>query len=372
MLVSFMVRGPRPRWFLLVPVYVYLFGSFLGMFNSEAYLMNIYTLAQDAYLYVWFVLLCMLLDSDERVERLIIAWALVLILVLSTEGFLAAVQGTQRGEFSFRNPNRASAYLTLSFFLLLHPIVPLPLKAVLGLLVFAGVRATGSAAGSIGLTLAVFVFGWAVCYMRSGRSARPLLLMGIVATALVVLVINPTKSSDLPTVLGSMAPTAADRIERSSDTREEIWAKGMESFREHPLGIGPASFHKQIDSGISDDGRIELHSDPVATLVERGVVGFLGYILLIVLVAGEVFRMMHRSSEWRDVIWAAALTGACTVYFFYSITHEALHHETFWLMLALVFSQVRILERKQSRDPIIGAKRLRVEAKRISAIPVGS
>jgi hypothetical protein len=372
MLVAFMVRGPRPRWFLIVPMYVYWFGSFLGMFNSEAYMMNIYTLTQDAYLYVWFVFLCVFLDSEERVERLVVAWVLVLILVLSTEGFLANIQGTQRGEFSFRNPNRASAYLTLTFFLLLHPVVPLPLKAILGLLVFSGVRATGSAAGSIGLTLAMCVFGWSILYMRSARMARPLLLLGIVAMALFVVVMNPTKSSDLPTVLGSLAPTAAGRIERSSETREEIWAKGMESFREHPLGIGPASFHKQVDTGISADGRIELHSDPVATVVERGVVGFMGYILLIVFVGRELFRMMHRSSEWREVIWGAALAGACSVYFFYSITHEALHHETFWLMIALIFSQVRILEKKRSLDPIIDARRFRFAAKRIRAIPVGS
>lgn len=372
MLVSFMIRGPRPRWLLIVPMYVYWFGSFLGMFNSEVYWMNAYTLVQDVYLYVWFVLLCMLLDTEERVERLIVAWILVLILVLSTEGFLASIQGTQRGEFSFRNPNRASAYLTLTFFLLLHPVIPLPLKAVLGLLVFSGVRATGSAAGSIGLTLAVFVFGWSLCYMRSPRLGRPLLLLGLVALALFVLVMNPTKSSDLPTVLGSLAPTAAGRIERSSETREEIWAKGLESFREHPLGIGPASFHRQIDTGISDDGRIELHSDPVATLVERGIVGILGYLLLLGFVVREVFRMMHRSSEWRDVIWAAALSGACAVYFFYSITHEALHHETFWLMLALIFSQVKILEQKRSLDPIIDARRIRVGAKRIRAIQVGA
>src|SRR5688500_17667853 len=62
MLVYFLVRGPRPRWLLLIPMYVYLFGSLLGMFNSEVYLMNIYTLTQDLYLYVWFVLLCMLLN----------------------------------------------------------------------------------------------------------------------------------------------------------------------------------------------------------------------------------------------------------------------------------------------------------------------
>ena len=351
-LVSLLINGPKPKWHLAIPMYVYMLGSVLGMFNSEVYSINIYTLSQDIYLYVWFIVLCVFLNAEHRVELLIVAWALTLILVLGTDGFLPSGHGSQRGEYSFRNPNRAAAYLSFTLFLLLHPVIPLPFKAIACVLVFIGVRATGSAAGSIGVVLAAASFGWSVLYMRSRRSARPLLILGVVSLGLLIVVINPLQNNSLPTLLGSVAPSAAPRIERSADSREEIWTKGMESFEKHPFGIGPASFHKQIDSGVSDDGSIELHSDPVASLVERGVVGFLGYILLILATIREVFRMMHRSEEWRDIVWAAALTGACTVYFFYSITHEALHHETFWLMIALVFSQVRILDEKR-KDRIL-------------------
>ena len=188
--------------------------------------------------------------------------------------------------------------MTLSFFLLLHPVVPWVLKGILGVLLAHGVTATGSAAGSLGLFLGGFSVIWALMYMRSAKAIRPFLFLAVAVVGLVVMLINPMRDSSLPTVLGGIAPTAAPRIERSADTREAIWAKGMESFREHPLGIGPARFHKQIDSGISDNGRIELHSDFVASLVERGLIGLLGYFMLIAWMAREIFRMLNRSSTW--------------------------------------------------------------------------
>jgi O-antigen ligase len=128
-----------------------------------------------------------------------------------------------------------------------------------------------------------------------------------------------------------------------------IWGKGLASFKEHPMGIGPASFAGQVDTGLGEDGMIELHSDFVSTLVERGVIGFLGYILIILWIAREVFRMLNLASmspARRDGVWAAGLAGAVAAYFFYSITHEAMHHDSFWLLLALVFSQVRIMRSK--------------------------
>ena len=349
-LVSLMSRGPKPRWYLVIPVYVYWVGSILGMFSSEVYSINIYTLAQDIYLYVWFVTMCVLLRSDERVDILAIAWALTLVFVLGTEGFIAQGGAIDRGEFSFRNPNRAAAYLTLTFFILLRPAIPLLFKVVLGGLVAIAVGATASAAGTIGLGMGVLVFFYSIVYAKGPRAMRPLLVLGVCGVGLLVAVLNPLANKDLPSALGELAPTAAPRIERSAGTREEIWVKGLESFRKHPLGIGPASFHRQIDSGISDDGSIELHSDFVASLVERGIVGLLGHILLLIWVAREVFRGLTRSYRFRDVIWASALAGATTTYFFYSITHEALHHETFWLLLALIFSHVQIMESRRFRD----------------------
>ena len=115
------------------------------------------------------------------------------------------------------------------------------------------------------------------------------------------------------------------------------------------MGIGPASFAGQVNTGLGSDGMIELHSDFVATLVERGVIGFVGYLLILLSVVIQVFRNLNLASlttDRRDGVWAAALAGACTVYLFYSATHEAMHHDTFWLLLALIFSQTGILNKK--------------------------
>ena len=66
-IIALLARGPRPRWYLAIPMYVYLVGSVMGMFASEAYTMNLYTLSPDIYLYVWFVILCVFLNSNLRV-----------------------------------------------------------------------------------------------------------------------------------------------------------------------------------------------------------------------------------------------------------------------------------------------------------------
>ena len=348
LLAWFMFRGPKPKWPLTVPLYIYLLGSVIGMLNSSVLLYNSYTLGQDLYLYVWFVLLCMLLSTERRVTILILAWIAILLVVLSTEGFWIA-GGESRLEFTFRNPNRASAWLALTLFLVLHPVVPWALKAVLAFLVYQAVAGTGSAAGSIGVVLGAFAFAWGLVYVRSPRIMRPFLSAAVVVIGLLVALINPLANESLPAVLGEVAPAAAPRIERSAGTRQVIWSKGLDSFKEHPMGIGPASFAGQVNTGLGSDGMIELHSDFVATLVERGVIGFVGYLLILLSVVIQVFRNLNLASlttDRRDGVWAAALAGACTVYLFYSATHEAMHHDTFWLLLALIFSQTGILNKK--------------------------
>ena len=197
-LLSMAAKGQRPRWYLLVPVYVYWLGSVLGMFSSEVYSINLYTLAQDVYLYLWFVTMCVLLDSDRRVDLMIIAWTLTLVLVLGTEGFIAQGGGADRGEFSFRNPNRAAAYLTLSFFLLLRPAIPLLVKGVLCALLVIAVGATGSAAGTIGIGFGALVFVWSLFYAKGTGAIRPLLILGVCAVGLLVAVLNPFANRDLP------------------------------------------------------------------------------------------------------------------------------------------------------------------------------
>ena len=373
-LVSFLLKRERPRWPFLIPMYVYFVGSVLGMFASEAFAENLYTLAQDIYLYVWFALLCVLLDRKERIALLALTWALMLLVVVSSEGVVPGVTGSNRLEFTFRNPNRAAAYLTFSFFILYHPAIPWLLKLPLAFVTFTAVSTTGSSAGYIGLGMGIAASVGVFLYMSTPRHFRPLYPLGLIALALLAASSTWWVGKDMVSIVEEFTPSGADeRVERSATTRQEIWSVGLETFKEHPLGIGPASFHKQIESGFGSKGTIELHSDFVAALVERGIVGFIGFLLLILWVVVAIIRLLNVTAEHGDrgdKVWSAGISGACAAYYFYSITHEALHHETFWLMLALLVSQLAIMIR-QSRERLWMADEEPLEAFEGEAVLAG-
>jgi hypothetical protein len=348
-LVQFLLRGQKLRWPFAIPAFIYLLGSIIGMFNSLVLGWNLFTIAQDLYLYIWFVMMCVLLSSARRVEYLMTAWAISVLLILSSD-LVAGLAGEGRFSFTFRNPNRAASYFALSAFFLLHPVVPRSLKVVVGAGALWAVSSTGSLGGLGMVAIGGVVFAWAWSFVRTPRALNPLqhLGFGIVAVGCLYLYagnhwaeMNPTT-----TILAKVTPTGAPRMEEGTRDRELLWAAGFESFREHPLGIGPLSFKHQV--GFEGEAKT-LHSDFVASLVERGIVGFLGFLLFLCAVALMLIRMLRlcalRGDRERG-FWAASLAGGYVAYVSYGITHEMLHHETFWLLLALIVSHMSLLERQ--------------------------
>jgi O-antigen ligase len=340
------------HWFYALPAILYLFGSFLGMFNSEFLSLNIYTIGLDIYLYVWFAVMCVLLNSSRRVECLMVAWAITLILVLGTEG-LGLIGGEKRLEFSFRNPNRAASYFGLSLFFLLHPVIPWIFKSLIGAALLMAISSTGSVAGLLMIPIGVVVFAWAWSYVRAGRALRPLqhLAWGIIVVFCIYANFYwiETGTDSTGSIVSTLSPRGGPRMEEGTSDRMEIWSTGIETFREHPFGIGPASFQWQVGVGVDEDTK-GMHSDFVASLVERGIVGFLGFMLLLGAVARTVMKMLRLSARDGDRargFWAACLAGALAAYVSYGTTHEMLHHETFWLLLALIVSYVGVLQRDQ-------------------------
>ncbi|HEV8352610.1 MAG TPA: O-antigen ligase family protein [bacterium] len=358
-LLTFILAGKRPRWYFLLPIWVYMVGSLTGMFNSQALGINLYTLAQDVYLYVWFVALCVIMTSQDDVNYLAAAWCVAAVLVMMIGFFGAGVtESVFREEFTFRNPNRASAYFMTTMAMMFAPVFNDRRWLRGAMIVLSGFAVWST--GSIG-TFASFAVGAAVLmsvtmYLRTGgfwvaRQAAVLLLAGLAVYASVTY-------ADIESTLASRIPASFGRAARSYATRQEIWAAGLDEFRQHPFGIGPASFFQQVElgRGLGTTGSLELHSDYVATLVERGVVGLSGLLLLIVMVGRELIRLVRtvRGAGRRDLqLWSGALCGAMVGYFTYSLTHEALHHDTLWLLLAIVMVQLQILR----RDVRVGQRR---------------
>lgn len=341
-----LLRGIRVRWYLLFPMWLMLVGSLVGMLNSSSIVLNVYTLGIDVYIYLWFLMLAALMTSEDDVNVLTKVWVLAAaVIVLANFQDLASI-GEIRSEFSFSNPNRAGTYFMASFFFLFSPaLTGRPwLRAGLGILFVLAALATTSVAILVSLLLGGFVLMVTLLFVR-GHARQVVALSAIVLILVGGFAVAGTDPEEL---IRNRLPLLFMRAPRSLETRTEIWEAGLEVFREHPFGIGPQSFYAQIDLGIGGKGSIELHSDFIANLVERGFLGLGALLLFYALVAGRLYEMAQaaRRLRRRDLgLWTGALAGIVIGYFVYALTHQALHHDTLWLVFAVIFAQSAMLRR---------------------------
>lgn len=346
-------RNRRPiRYYFLPALWIYLLGSVLGIFNSEVFGLNLYTLGQDLYLYLWFTALTMMLSSDRDIEYLATAWVFAAMAVIALGYVRPEGAALLRAEFTFRNPNRAAVYLMTSLFFLFNPALRgrWLLRGALAAVILWGIGLTGSLGTLTSLAAGFAVIVSVALYVRSSRFWVP----GQVAMILIVMLAGyaTVRFADVEEALQERLPLAFGRAPRSLSVRQQIWDRGFETFRKHPLGIGPASFYAQVETSLDAGARgVELHSDYVATLVERGVVGFLGLAVMMAIIARyyvQLVRMARDLARPGLDLWVGALGGAILGYFSYALTHEALHHDSLWVLLAMLMAQWQLARRAVS------------------------
>lgn len=275
-----------------------------------------------------------------------ITWASVVVFARMTG--LDAVAGVTpqyggRATLSFHDPNLAANYFLCALMILLatrtirrrwirHPGVVVILAAIF----FTGSNGAMVALG-IGLGVA------AVIRLRKARG--PLVAIATVALLLVLVAVAGPKV-DVSAVRERAASSGVQMLEDSvgrSDTsgteREILVSGGLRLFRSGDLiGIGPG----RTKSALADQGASyvkEAHDDYVATLVERGVLGGVGLIILMATIGVRLGRVALRPLP-PDV---AALVprpeyllglglGFVASGFFY----EVLHFRHLWAFLGLV------------------------------------
>ncbi len=374
------VRGWRFRFVFIVPLSIYMFGTVLGMFASEVIFRNIYTITQDIYLYIWFsMVLSLVFVHPEFEKKLVLAWPIVGILVFIVS--MAFGLGNQHGriEFTFTNPNRASSYWLVSMFMLFHPDVPRWLRILAWPIFFTAVVLTGSNAGVLAVAIGFGVFFVIRNYLRGGgRIGAGFVLLVTFGLVGAIWLTGTYGIKDALEVVGEAASQGGveeNRIDRSSDVRLQIWTIGMATFREHPMGIGPGSFFAQVETGMLAGRGIELHSDFVATLVERGVIGLIGLVAFIGALLVMVMRslkMAVRLGDPAQQTWAGAMVSLMPAYISISITHEVLHEDTFWLVLGLAAAHNAVLThrlRRTEATPRHVRAAFRVPGRPLSGVP---
>jgi O-antigen ligase len=335
-----------------VPLIVIGAASLLAVTNARSVGASALSLAQDAYLVAWFVLLVAVMSRQGNLRPVALAW----VVVSDLAALVCIAQAAQAGAFpgqllsaegfrpagTFYGANMAADYFVLSVFV--------------ALTVGRGGRSAAFALASIALlvvallvtksngSLIALVIGLAaagIVWAMRGEGARLRRLGGLALLAAVV-------------VLGSFAAIEwgalgdarrigeagmLGRMEKSSTSRQAIWSQLAGRLVRNPLGIGPGnSVHQSVAIGYrvrpsASFQSKEAHSDYIAYAVERGPLGLVGHLLWVA--AGLALVLGGRGPAPRLEWLRAAFAGGLVATAVHSAVIEKLHFRHYWLFLAL-------------------------------------
>jgi O-Antigen ligase len=337
----------------LVPIAVLVMtGSLAAMFSlvpEEGAL----AVAQDIFLLVWAAAIANVIRVPENLSIILAAWAwgatfwasALIVGTIASQSWLVGVSNVSesRGQLWFDNPNLAGSYFVMSLFVLLlgrHPGNHFP-RVCACLLIFFGLVLTGSNGALLSLVVGCGAAAIVGVWRRSD-------LMTALATGTIALIL-----------IGGLAYLAIDggiwtRIEESSNGlvdrslgrgpqsaagREQLYSDEFELYRSGSLlGRGPASTEANLEHSLA--GIVEeAHDDYLATLVERGVIGVLGLVLLIASIGVMGFFVVGRplsSAFARRLTNPSAIVGGVVAMAVFSTTHEILHYRHVWAFLGIL------------------------------------
>lgn len=357
--VMFLTRK-EPIWVpFMAPVLMITVGSLAAVVNAESPSAAFMTMAQDAYLFLWFIMVVHVLrNRDLTAIQLTWIWvaniiALVGIIIVLTQGHLSVFDlikpKGKRAYGTFYDPNMFAGYLVMSLFIVLSMGRRLAWLVKWGsiLLISVCIVATKSNGGMLSLIVGLAV--WVT--MRAWTRRIPAVAMAasallIVSLGLGALWMNAGVGLGAAQLSAFESNSFLARAGHSSAGRFTIWKHLQETYARSPLGIGPGN-SRWLTLSIEDRLRPnslqakEAHNDYLAYAIERGPLGLLGLLALL----GSAFGKLGAAAMRRDDDettpdttgpLVAALAGALAAAAVHALTIEVLHFRHFWLLMAIV------------------------------------
>ena len=368
----FLLSGHRIRTPLFFSVLVISVGSALGTFGAPSMGKAALAVAQDAYLFAWFVMLVNIMPSERDIRAVRVAWmaagvavALVaLVQVILDAGSLSGLLAARgiRPAATLYNSNMLADYLVLCLFVTmsLWRDVSRWVVFLAALALCVGLVATKSNGGLISLGAGLGAWFMARAF-TSRMSWRPLFAMLAIAACLggIAWWLNAEFKVGDAQLESIRRHTFASRMEKSAQDRGRIRETLERTYASSPLGVGPGNSSALTVSIAERERRDsyqakEAHSDYLAYAIERGPLGLLGLLVMTLTGFAHVFGYW-RSSPHRGVRarraarWTACMAGALTASAVHSAVIEKLHFRHFWLFLAMVCASTYAAQRRAMR-----------------------
>ncbi len=346
-------EGHRWRLPYVVPVGLLLVGAALGALTGPVPWLGVIAIGQDLLLVAWCAVVANLSRSAANLRVLMaawvyssIGWVTLLFVGLAIGSPLLTGQTASEGSrvsLTFGDPNLAASYFFVSIMVIWATALPrrrwVRVAAYAALL--TGLGLTGSNSGIIALVIGATVAALLGIYRRAG------LVPAIVLGAFLLLVGGVAAATISPANVQSAAQRSGyafirDGVGRSVQTGDDhalIVREGLRLYLTGPvLGEGPVSTKVRLRAENAPRVK-EAHSDYIAALAERGVIGFLG---LLVLIASVGFRSVSVAARGLSDGFGAvvrrpnALTGALVGTLAAGAVYELLHVRHVWTLFGLI------------------------------------
>lgn len=231
--------------------------------------------------------------------------------------------------------------------------------AIVSGLLIAGLLATQSRGGLIGLAVALLVLG-------TGLTLRQVLSFGVIGVVTVLLV--ATVASDeliqrFATILGTVSE---GELDTSTEGRLASWQVALELFKEHPvLGVGIGNFNSYYQNMALELGLIfrgegrSTHSLYLEILTEQGLVGLLLMGAILFVAARSIIGAVRFANGIGEVRLARHLTafGAGLAGYLAAMTFLQDSFPRFlWLVIAVALEAEWILRYHYAGSPFLSGR----------------
>jgi O-antigen ligase len=207
-----------------------------------------------------------------------------------------------------------------------RPILRWVFRAYLPIGLFA-IGLTGSRGGMIATVVALLIVPLAMTRLSPGRLATAIFLLGLSGGLAVAY---------LPeTVIQRLSTTRSEVEGGRIGGRLKLWRAGLGAVAEAPIvGFGPGGFIRAITPRLGSASQVA-HNSFISVLVEEGIVGFLLFIGMFLLVLRAVLRLPRL--ERRFAIVLLATVGAAML----PLTWE--DRKSVWIILGVLIGLAEAL-----------------------------
>ncbi len=316
-----------------VPVFVIGIGALIGSLYAGVRPWIIGDLVRDlAIVLVFLAAVDILRRGGPRAVRFCYVALGICILFAAVQ--LASSGGDElRASGTFPNPNVAANLLAMGLLCWAAAPFRVATKFVVGGIAVVGLLAAASFGSMLQLGIG---FGYlAVTHVDQARNLIRGRRMLALVPILLMLLVGFFAFTELRGGQDKSGFNQA-RFDRSGGLRVAVWVEAIGKVPDAPWGVGPGSV-RGLDLNTLET---ELHSEPLAFLVERGVIGFFGLLLMWF----AMVRLCPPGTQARAMVLA---------YIFGSFFRETSHYRHFWVFLALALVRAEQVRRSNPQPELV-------------------